>query len=224
MEKYYTCKNELIFKNIFYNQKNKSLLKKLIENSLGTNIEILSIVRPMKINDFEFDKSELLDILANIQGKLTYILLYGGTYYNGCHNVLLAHALRKLEEENKRQMLNHSIGFDLGKINIIEINYIWNLPKEHEGITKGNYKFYSEKTKTTLYDNFAIIEFNMDEIAKQETDESKKYKSLNILSLDQKQLSNLEIKSDFTLEYKKAIEKINNDPKFIEFMKNKKDH
>ena len=222
MKKFYSCKNELIFNNIFYNEKNKKLLKKLIENSLGTDIEILAIVQPMKINDFEFDKNELLTLLAKIEDKLTYILLYAGSYYDGCHNVLFAHALNKLNEENKREMINHSIGYDLGKNNVIEINYIWNLPEKYKGIVKGVYKFYSTQTQTILYDNFSIIEFNMDEIAKQETDESKKYKSLNILNFNQEQLDNIENPTEFDLEYNKIIKDLNNNKKFIEYMN--KDH
>ena len=62
----------------------------------------------------------------------------------------------------------------------------------------------------------------MNEIAKQENEESKKYKSLNILNFNQEQLNNIETPTEFDLEYKKAIDDLNNDLKFIEFMK--KDH
>lgn len=222
MEKFYTCKNESVFKNIFYNKPNESLLKTLIEQSLNTEIEILASTRPIKINDYEFDKKELIEVLAKINNKQTHILIYGGSYYDGCHNVLFAHALNKLNEEIKRETVNHSIGYDFGKNNVIEINYIWNLPKEYDGVAQGTYKFYSQTTQTVIYDNFTIIEFNMNEIAKQENEESKKYKSLNILNFNQEQLNNIETPTEFDLEYKKAIDDLNNDLKFIEFMK--KDH
>lgn len=215
MKKFYTCKNELVFKNIFYNKPNESLLKKLIEQSLGKEIEFLASTRPLKINDYEFDEKELTVVLAQVNNKLTHILIYGGSYYDGCHNILLAYAMNKLNEINR-------IVYHLDTNNIIEINYIWDLPKEYDGVAKETYKFYDQKSKTVILDNFSIVEFNMDEIAKQENDESKKYKFLNILNFNQEQLNNLENPTEFDLKYKKAIEDLNNDSKFIEFIK--KDH
>ena len=63
-DKFFTAKNDNVFKAIFCNENNTFLLKTLIERCLKIKIEIIEIHAPEKIKENIYAKGQILDVLV----------------------------------------------------------------------------------------------------------------------------------------------------------------
>ena len=104
--------------------------------------------------------------------------------------------------------------------NIIQINFTWNLNKTYPIL--GKYKLNDIETKKEFVDNLIIFEYNIDEIKRKQA--NNEYAFLAILDADEKELKKVERGDEFMEKYKEEIERLNEDPEFVEFLTQEEDN
>ena len=82
-DKFFTAKNDNVFKTIFCNENNTFLLKTLIERCLKIQIEIIEIHAPEKIKENIYAKGQILDVLVKMDNRLINIEVNSGFYDGG---------------------------------------------------------------------------------------------------------------------------------------------
>ena len=191
-----------IFKEIFYDEKNKDLLISVIETCLG-----------IKIQDVEYLNTELPQGNYKIKGKTMDILLDTD---KGKINVELN--AQKTHYTNARNfsyvcnvyIRNTLVGEDyLEDIDVIQINLSYGLDaseeiyEEYHVMNKKGEKFIS---------NLIIYEFNMDKIINfwyaRNEEMIKRYKYLIMLGLNSIELEELARKDKRVAEYMKTLDKV----------------
>ena len=104
-------------------------------------------------------------------------------------------------------------------IQVIQVNYTYGLGKKYNEIEV--YELQNER-KEQLLKNFKIIEWNMDKIMKfwydKDEENIEKYKYLIMLNLEQEELHELSKRDEKVKKYMEEVERINQDPKFREYM------
>jgi predicted transposase/invertase (TIGR01784 family) len=119
-------------------------------------------------------------------------------------------------------------------LNIIQINFTYGMMKKfHE-----KYQNYYDEKGLRIYglrdeegkkyvDNYKIYEFNMDYYLdfwyNEDEEMIEKYKYIIMMNLDVENLSKLSKKSKVVGKYMEEIERVNQDPKFIEYMSTEED-
>ena len=93
MNKFYTCKNDRTFKEVFLNPNNSDLLKALLE-----------VILKIKIDKLEIKKTELLSGNVNIRDKRVDALVYTGNKkieieINSENKLLMVLGIVEIEED-----------------------------------------------------------------------------------------------------------------------------
>ena len=212
--KFYTAKNDAVFKSIFCNKNDTFLLKELLERCLKKKIEIIKLYPPEVIKKNIYVKGKTLDVLAKADGKIINIEVNSG-YYDGMHQRNFGYICEKYGEAIKVGE-NYA---DMG--DIIQINFTWGLPSKYETVEK--YELISLDTKNKYVDNFAIYEFNMDKIKKLWYSGNKEYEFLAILDCDEYELEKVENGDRYMSEFKKKVEDLNDNMEFKQFLSQEED-
>ena len=226
-QKFYTCKNDKAFKEVFMKKENKDILIPLLETCLN-----------IKINDIEY---------LNLEDNVDYLNTRKKSY-----DLRLSTEVGRIQVEVNANIYQYSrirqvaylsneyshvtlAGDDYSEdLNVIQINFTYGL------MTRFNEKYqylYDEKDYRVYklrdeegkgyVDNYKIYEFNMDYYLNfwYNKDEKMidKYKFLIMMNLDLENLEKLKRKSKVVEKYMEEINKINKDPKFIEYMSYEED-
>ena len=216
MSKFYTCKNDRAFKEVFLNPNNSDLLKALLE-----------FILKIKIDKLEVKKTELLSGNVNIKDKRVDAIVHTGN--------------KKIEIEinsqNKNYLHTRSTAYicniyqsnaSVGDIynedtDIIQVNLTWGLGKNNEEMKI--YKIMNEKGELYVK-NFIIYEINMDYYDKiwysKNEDEIKKNLYMIMLDLDKKELENMP-KDKIVDKYITNVTIVNDDPEFQKYMSEEED-
>lgn len=212
MEKFYTCRYDRPFKEIFLNGNNKNLLKGLIETILDIKIENIEI-KPnernssnLKIKRKYFDaliytRNKKIGIEVNSHAKEEYVKPRNASYVFDIysHHTLVG----KSYNEN---------------IDIIQINLSYNLNDQEKSRI---YKLRDEKGKEYIK-NLYVYEINMDYYRllwyTNKNEEIKKNKYLVMLDLEEKELKKMSMQDKEVGEYMEKITKLNEEPEFREYM------
>ena len=216
MSKFYTCKNDRAFKEVFLNPNNSDLLKALLEFILKT-----------KIDKLEIKKTELLSGNVNIKDKRVDAIVHTGN--------------KKIEIEINSQNKNYlrtrstayicniyqsnaSVGDTYNEdTDIIQVNLTWGLGKNNEEMKI--YKIMNEKGELYVK-NFIIYEINMDYYDKiwysKNEEEIKKNQYMIMLDLDKKELENMP-KDDIVDKYITNVTIVNDNPEFQKYMSEEED-
>ena len=225
--KWYSGKYDRVFKEIFYKEKNKGLLKKLLEHILKIKINNIEIINNEKergnINikgmrtDLSLDTDqghinvEVNSVMKNyvhprnfsyIADKYSHDTLVGKTY----------------SEKIQYTQINLSYGLMLD-----DNNKILNNPIETEAIRI--YKVQDKEGKEFVK-NFTIYEINMDyylNLCYNNDKELSNEKVLVMLGLDKENLEKLSKKDKMVKEYMKEINTLNENPKFREYISYEED-
>ena len=96
--KFYTAKNDTVFKSIFCDEHNTFLLKTLMERCLKTKIEIIEVHSPEMIKKNIYAKGQVLDVLVKADDKLVNIEVNSG-FYEGIYRRNLGYIGSKYSEE-----------------------------------------------------------------------------------------------------------------------------
>ena len=216
MAKFYTCKNDRAFKEVFLNPNNSDLLKALLE-----------FILKIKIDELEIKKTELLSGNVNIKDKRVDAIVHTGN--------------KKIEIEinsqNKNYLHTRSTAYicniyqsnaSVGDIynedtDIIQVNLTWGLGKNNEEMKI--YKIINEKGELYVK-NFIIYEINMDYYDKiwysKNEEEIKKNQYMIMLDLDKKELENMP-KDKIVDKYITNVTIVNDDPEFQKYMSEEED-
>ena len=208
-DKFFTAKNDNVFKAIFCNENNTFLLKTLIERCLKIKIEIIEIHAPEKIKENIYVKGQILDVLVKVDNRLINIEVNSG-FYDGVHRRNFGYAGSKYSEEVK-------IGENYLDMNeVIQINFTWGLPRKY--LILGEYLLVDKKTEIKFVDNFSIFEYNMDKIRELWYSGDKEYEFLAILDFNKEELKKIGKGDEYMSEFKKKIESLNDNREYKEFL------
>lgn len=208
-DKFFTAKNDNVFKAIFCNENNTFLLKTLIERCLKIKIEIIEIHAPEKIKENIYAKGQILDVLVKVDNRLINIEVNSG-FYDGVHRRNFGYAGSKYSEEVK-------IGENYLDMNeVIQINFTWGLPRKY--LILGEYLLVDKKTGIKFVDNFSVFEYNMDKIRELWYSGDKEYEFLAILDFNKEELKKIGKGDEYMSEFKKKIESLNDNREYKEFL------
>ena len=209
--KFYTCKYDRPFKEIFLKEQNKDLLKVLLEQVLN-----------IKINEIEIKNIERNTGNINIRRKYLDALLYTDQGKIGI----------EINSENKDYVKPRNMAFlcDMyaghtlvgesytEETKIIQINFSYGL-KDNNGIRI--YKIQDKENKEFV-NNFLIYEINMDYYLKlwynEDEQEVNKYRYLIMLNLNKKELKKISIKDKVVTKFMDELVKLNSRTEFREYM------
>ena len=216
MAKFYTCRNDRAFKEVFLNPNNSDLLKALLE-----------FILKIKIDKLEIKKTELLSGNVNIKDKRVDAIVHTGN--------------KKIEIEINSQNKdylhtrstayicniyhsNASVGDTYNEdTDIIQVNLTWGLGRNNDEMKI--YKIMNEKGELYVK-NFIIYEINMDYYDKiwysKNEDEIKKNQYMIMLDLDKKELKNMP-KDKIVDKYITNVTIVNDDPEFQKYMSEEED-
>ena len=216
MAKFYTCRNDRAFKEVFLNPNNSDLLKALLE-----------FILKIKIDKLEIKKTELLSGNVNIKDKRVDAIVHTGN--------------KKIEIEINSQNKNYlhtrstayicniyqsnaSVGDTYNEdTDIIQVNLTWGLGKNNDEMKI--YKIMNEKGELYVK-NFIIYEINMDYYDKiwysKNKEEIKKNQYMIMLDLDKKELENMQ-KDKIVDKYITKVTIVNDDPEFQKYMSEEED-
>ena len=215
-KRFYTCRFDRPFKEVFLNPKNKDLLKALLE-----------LVLEIKIDRIEIRSTELLSGNIGVKDKRVDALVYAGDkkieieinsenrdYVRPRNmaylcNIYQSHTLRG-EEYNE-------------DTDIIQINFTYGLGEKKEA--KREYKVRDKEGKEYVK-NFKIYEINMDYYKKiwydKNEDEIEKNKYIVMLDLDKEELEKMP-KDKIVDKYITNVTIVNDDPEFQKYMSKEED-
>ena len=214
-KKFYTCKYDKAFKEIMMKKENFNILKSVLEVILDMKIKKIEIQPLNLLNNNIYLKGKVVDLLVTTDiGKIEVEV---NTYYEDY-----------VKPRNFCYISNIYINqITVGEtyseeIEVIQINLNYNSKDEE---LKRVYKVMDESKKEYIK-NFRIYEINMDILKEiwydKKESEINKYKYLIMLDMDMKTLKNLP-KDKVVEEYMEKIEKLNQDPMFINWITKEED-
>ena len=212
---FYTCKYDKAFKEIMMKEENFNILKKVLETILKVKIQEIKL-QPLNLNTGNIHiKGKEVDLLViTEQGKIEVEV---NTYYNDYVRVRNFSYITSIY--NNQVTVGEKYNEDT---NIIQINLNYGV-KDTE--YKRVYKVRDETGKEYIK-NFSIYEINMEKLKEIWYDknelEIEKNKYLLMLDMEISDLKKLS-KDQVVREYMEKIEKLNEDPIFINWITKEKD-
>ena len=212
---FYTCKYDKAFKEIMMKEENFEILKKVLESILEVTIEKIEL-QPLHIPTCNIHlKGKEVDLLVvTNQGKIEVEV---NTYYNDYVRVRNFSYITNIY--NNQVTVGDKYSEDT---NVIQINLNYGIPDTKY---RRIYKVRDEEGKEYIK-NFYIYEINMEKLKKIWYDknelEIEKNKYLLMLDMEIKDIKKLP-KDKVVREYMEKIEKLNNDPMFINWITKEKD-
>ena len=212
---FYTCKYDKAFKEIMMKEENFEILKKVLESILEVTIEKIEL-QPLHIptGNIHLKGKEVDLLVVTNQGKIEVEV---NTYYNDYVRVRNFSYITNIY--NNQVTVGDKYNEDT---NVIQINLNYGIPDTKY---RRIYKVRDEEGKEYIK-NFYIYEINMEKLKKIWYDknelEIEKNKYLLMLDMEIKDIKKLP-KDKVVKEYMEKIEKLNNDPMFINWITKEKD-
>ena len=212
---FYTCKYDKAFKEIMMKEENFEILKKVLESILEVTIEKIEL-QPLHIptGNIHLKGKEVDLLVVTNQGKIEVEV---NTYYNDYVRVRNFSYITSIY--NNQVTVGDKYSEDT---NVIQINLNYGIPDTKY---RRIYKVRDEEGKEYIK-NFYIYEINMEKLKKIWYDknelEIEKNKYLLMLDMEIKDIKKLP-KDKVVREYMEKIEKLNNDPMFINWITKEKD-
>ena len=212
MKKFYKGKVDRVFKSIFANEDDPSLLQEFLSRLLDKKIEIIHFLKNEQPIVSVNDKTKSVDLLVKIDNEYTHLevntssnLLIRTRNFNYFTNIYSRKTTRGQIYDFKTKFLH------------IDLNY--NMPINSDF----KYSYFIQTLNGDKYiDNFKIMVFNMDKYMKywytNDSENIDKYKHLIMLDLEGNDLKKLSIGDDFVKEFEDKITNLNNQETFQSFM------
>ena len=217
MEKFYTCKYDRAFKEVFGKEENKDILKKLLEEILQIEIERIEYLNLERNVDNVKVKRKHLDLYLETNiGKIQVEVNTTNSKYVKPRNMsylcdIYSHHTLVGQEYDQDTL-------------IIQINI--NYGQQDEKYIR-EYRLRDESGKEYIK-NFIIYEINMEKYMKlwynKEEKELEKSKYIVMLNLEKEELEKLSKKDKVVIKYMKELERVNENPKFREYMSAEEDN
>ena len=197
-KKFYTAKIDAMFKAIFCNPKNTSLLKGLIEKCLGEKIEVIEIKSPEVVKKNIYEKGKVLDVLVYAGGRYINIEI-NSSYYNGVHRKNSAYIFNKYAMPE-----------------FIQIEFTNELPKNYPVL--GKYEYIDEKTKIKRVDNLVTYEYNISKIKEESKKGNRLYDFVAALDFNLEEIKKYCGDDEYMKKFSKELKRLNDDIEFTEFL------
>ena len=214
--KFYSCKFDRVFKEVFLKESNQDLLKILLQNILGKEINKIEYNNiELTTGNVNLRKKYVDVLLTTDQGKIEIELNAETAKYLRIRNmaflsnVYASHVLKSEEYDSNTQ--------------IMQINLTYGLGKEEK--IKREYQMVDKQDGIAFVKNLKIIEINMDYYEElwhnEDIKEIEKNKYLVMLNRDKKDFKKFK---DYLKESKEVdkymaeVTRVNEDPRFIEYM------
>ncbi len=216
-EKYYTCRYDRVFKDVFLDPKDDSLLKGLLESILKVKINHITLQNTELREGSAYLRRKNLDALLDTNEGIINIEINTSTdhYINTRNYAYLS-----------RIYVNHTLKGDNynEKEKFIQINFSYNLnDTEYYRI----YHVQDEKKKTYIH-NLEIYEFNMDKYVKlwytEDKEKIEENKYLIMMDLPKKELEKFSLKDKVVSKYMNKLNRINEDPAFLNIIDYEQDN
>ena len=215
-KKFYTCKNDRTFKEVFLKEENSDLLKALLETILK-----------IEIDKIEIKKTKLLSGNINIKDKRVDAIVHTGNkkieIEINSQNKDYLHTRSTAYICNIYQS-NASVGETYNEnTDIIQVNLTWGIGRNNDEMKI--YKIMNEKGELYVK-NFIIYEINMDYYSNvwysKNEEEIEKKKYMIMLDLGKKELETMP-KDKIVDKYITNVVVVNNDPEFMSYMSEEED-
>ncbi len=216
MQKFYSCRYDKTFKEVFLNPKNEDLLKALLEDILKVKIEIKKILPTELIVGNNIIKSKRVDALILAINKKIEIEINASineyVYIRNMAYICNVYSTNALVGESYNQ-----------DIDIIQINLTWGLDYEE---SKREFRI-SDKNGNVYIKNLLIIEINMEYYKKiwysKDEKKIKENELLVMLDLNEGELKKMPKSDKISEKYVESVTIVNNDPFFQEYMSQEED-
>ena len=217
MKKRYNGMNDIIFKNTFYIEKNKDLLKWLIESCLDIKIDEIELKDKDLINNNKIIKSKVVDTLIKTNGRIFNVEINNGESEQFIRDRNLGYLTNIYSNA-----LNTSDNYYTQPI-AIQIN----LTSKNNRVKEMSKYMLKSEYDEVWSDKFIIYEFNVDKIKKTYYNKSNEYKErfkpLVMLTSNNHELEKLCIGDDRVKRYKDRVEELNDDPEYTLLMSDEED-
>ena len=218
-DKFYTCKSDRAFKEVFLKKNDSEPLQALLE-----------LILEIKIDYLEIKKTELLSGNVNIKDKRVDAVVYAGNKKIDIE--INSQDKDYVKPRNTAYICNmyqsHTLVGELydEKTDIVLVNLTWGLGSKESKKTK--YMIMSEDGKQYVK-NFIIYEINMDYFDKlwysKNEEEIKKNMYLIMLNLDKKELEAMpkDKRDQIVDKYITNVTIVNDNPEFQKYMSEEED-
>ena len=216
MKKFYSCRYDKTFKEVFLNPKNEDLLESLLEDILKVKIEIKKILPTELITGNNIIKSKRVDALILATNKKIEIEINASineyVYIRNTAYICNIYSTNALVGDSYNQ-----------DIDIIQINLTWGLDYEE---SKREFRI-SDKNGNVYIKNLLIIEINMEYYKKiwysKDEKKIKENELLVMLDLNEGELKKMPKSDKISEKYVESVTILNNDPFFQEYMSQEED-
>ena len=216
MKKFYSCRYDRTFKEVFLNPKNEDLLKALLEDILKVKIEIKKILPTELIVGNNIIKSKRVDALILAINKKIEIEINASineyVYIRNMAYICNVYSTNALVGESYNQ-----------DIDIIQINLTWGLDYEE---SKREFRII-DKNGNVYVKNLLIMEINMEYYKKiwysKDEKKIKENELLVMLDLNEGELKKMPKSDKISEKYVESVTIVNNDPFFQEYMSHEED-
>ena len=216
MKKFYSCRYDRTFKEVFLNPKNEDLLKVLLEDILKVKIEIKKILPTELITGNNIIKSKRVDALILAINKKIEIEINASineyVYIRNMAYICNIYSTNALVGDSYNQ-----------DIDIIQINLTWGLDYEE---SKREFRII-DKNGNVYVKNLLIMEINMEYYKKiwysKDEKKIKENELLVMLDLNEGELKKMPKSDKISEKYIESVTIVNNDPFFQEYMSHEED-
>ena len=216
MQKFYSCRYDKTFKEVFLNPKNEDLLKTLLEDILKVKIEIKKILPTELITGNNIIKSKRVDALILATNKKIEIEINASineyVYIRNTAYICNIYSTNALVGDSYNQ-----------NIDIIQINLTWGLDYKE---SKREFRI-SDKNGNVYIKNLLIMEINMEYYKKiwysKDEKKIKENELLVMLDLNEGELKKMPKSDKISEKYVESVTILNNDPFFQEYMSQEED-
>ena len=216
MKKFYSCRYDRTFKEVFLNPKNEDLLESLLEDILKVKIEIKKILPTELIVGNNIIKSKRVDALILAANKKIEIEINASineyVYIRNTAYICNIYSTNALVGDTYNQ-----------DIDIIQINLTWGLDYKE---SKREFRI-SDKKGNVYIKNLLIIEINMEYYKKiwysKDEKKIKENELLVMLDLNEGELKKMPKSDKISEKYVESVTILNNDPFFQEYMSQEED-
>ena len=216
MKKFYSCRYDRTFKEVFLNPKNEDLLESLLEDILKVKIEIKKILPTELIVGNNIIKSKRVDALILATNKKIEIEINASineyVYIRNTAYICNVYSTNALVGDTCNQ-----------DIDIIQINLTWGLDYEE---SKREFRII-DKNGNVYVKNLLIIEINMEYYKKiwysKNEKKIKENELLVMLDLNEGELKEMPKSDKISKKYIESVTIVNNDPFFQEYMSYEED-
>lgn len=215
--KRYNGMNDVVFKNTFYIEKNKDLLKWLIESCLDMKIDEIELKDKELSKDNKIIKTKVVDTIIKTNGKIFNVEINNG----------------ESEQYIRDRNLGYLASIYSNSLNVSENYYLQpitiqiNLTSKNSSVREISKYMLKSEYGEVWSEKFIIYEFNMDKIKKsyynKNENEKERFKPLVMLTSSNKELEILCNGDERVKRYKDRVEELNDDPEYTILMSDEED-